>query len=242
MDNANIHLYKDGDDIIVVLKNAANNVDDILKLIFSSSDIKINSIPGVDEPVEEKMSKPENFNEYENILPDFLTDEDVGVNVFSEENDKLEPVEEKAKDKESDIIDDVKEAYPPNVFSLGKFEGMNPEDIVNSFGDIGFYELCAYIKTNTEDTILRKESINVVKKYYTDNSGKLGQAVKDLPFIDLEKIILTLYPISEKEIMEKVNKLSYSDISTYLSVESLYNVRGVTWAALRPLKEFINSI
>jgi hypothetical protein len=243
MENANVCFYKDGNDIIIVFKNASKDIEDILKDIVSSSlgfSPSTKAVPGLEPPVISEMSKPSNFDEYERVMPDFLTDEDIGISVFDEivENEDSDD----AKHDSIQSVDVIQDDEPLDTFINGKYKGMKPEDVVAVYGNIGFYDLCGILKEGVSNEFLSKEIKETVKAYYKANRNNLGQ-IKELQSGELEPILLALYPICEDMIMEKIKAQSFADLPSFLSVATPYILRRMIWDSINSgLATFIKEI
>lgn len=89
MNNMNIQAYKDGNDLILVFKNVDTTLESLVTSMLLNVTTK--SVPALNIPVEEPMTKPENFEEYEEIIPEFLSEN------YDEDSETLEtttPIEE----------------------------------------------------------------------------------------------------------------------------------------------------
>jgi hypothetical protein len=119
---------------------------------------------------------------------------------------------------------------------------MKPEDVLNVYGNIGFYDLCAIFKDGISNISLAENVKDSIKNYYKLNRNKFGQ-IKELQSGELEPILLALYPICEDVIMEKVRAQSFADLPSFLSVTTPYILRRMIWDAINNgLTPFIKQI
>ena len=96
MDNCNVQFFKDGSDIIVVFKNASSDLSELItKMMLQMTTTAITEISDVKPPEPVKIEKPSNFDEYEEMLPDFLND------------DYGEPIDNIVEPKPETVVEDA---------------------------------------------------------------------------------------------------------------------------------------
>jgi hypothetical protein len=100
MESMNIQAYKDGNDIILVFKNADTSLENIITTMLSN--IVTKTIPALADPVEEPIKKPENIENCESIMPEFLADNYEEIEVPEEDEDASEGEDAEGEEAEGE--------------------------------------------------------------------------------------------------------------------------------------------
>lgn len=284
MDNCDIRFYKDGNDVVVVFKNANKEISDIInRLMFGlAGNMAVQTmkyVPALDPLPSEKIAAPD-IDKCEEIILDSLKDncgsnpddepENDEVNQDGAEQEKAEKNKEQKKDEQTEKIteqiigtennqtDDkpVKEVdkqtveaetvpkadFAENVFTCKKYKNMTPEQVVEKFGHIGFYNLCSAIYINTFRTqALRDETYKTVKEYFSKNNSNLGE-IKGTSKDDLIKIISSCKYVCEDIINTAVQDAKCNNIEEYYEKTNAYVLRPVCWKCIAGIRAFVKGL
>ena len=158
MDNCNVQFFKDGNDIIVVFKNSSKELTDIItQMMTAMTNSSIKEIQGLTAPNEVPSEKPQKFEEYEELIPDFLKD-DCGDPIF-ETNENTE--EKKAETTETieqpskDVIDlSVATKAELGVYLENKYANENSRLVIDyEIKKKGYGDILAFINFAPEEVI-----------------------------------------------------------------------------------------
>lgn len=208
MENLNIRLYKDGDDLIVVYKGGAKDIEELSKKILSplnSQQVPVKEIPDlipVVEPEEKSITVKEAEEKYEDIYPAFT------------EEDGEEIKEEKQE-----------EVYEENIIP----EKLNFEDVLKKDGFKGFVTILNDIKTNTVLDKDREEAIKAVKEYYLKNKDNIKDSNRTIKPEEIKKLIRISYSLFKEEMDTQLNKKGFANIDMALTTMSQFDARGFYW-------------
>ena len=251
MDNCNIQLFKDGDDIIVVFKNPAKDIKDIVtQLLFavSENDVNIKHVPAVLPLPNDETCEPD-IDKYERIVPEFLSENygpelnEVADNFVNEQTNEFDDAKTNGEDAVIDEISSKKENdIPDNIFVSGKYKNMRPIDVVEKYGHIGFYVLCSTYKKGVFRTPELKQDIyNTIKEYLALHDRALGD-IRQVKSEGLKELLTACYEVCKDTIEKEIHTSNKSNFETYLNEAEEFPMRGLCWKCINEIRKYVKAV